>query len=516
MHGCDQWPRFRRRRVSAALAGVVLSTITSSCGGGGDGESTEPITGGGIRAIAGANVTDTVLAQPLQALVVEVRGPDGALARGTVVRFEPAPPADTLRRDERAVYACSLAASSCGPSGDGFGTQFGLFAADTTDANGRAQALVRLGTVAGPVGIVVSAPEYGLRDTVRFTVRAGAASRVAFGVRDAAVYPGATVALRPAVRDRFNNPRGDAFVVAGEAPAVATVDAAGVATGRDFGRARVLVRAGDLFDTTFVSVVPRGRLVAWEPSFFGNGTYGALLTVGLDGSALRRLATNVESELGAFPAWSSDGSRVSYHSKAPRAFVIDTAGASARDVSGSTVVAHQIRFAPDGSVRFLGTSEGRSGVWRADADGSTARELVRLGDYFPAYGAADVSEDAQQVVYVNTSGALRVADLATGAIRALGVNGSAPRWSPTGDRIAYLTGSFLGAQLATVRADGTQQRVVPQDASEIFSAGIAWSPDAQWLLARSARVAQLRLVRVPDGMIIPLRLQGDFFQPSWR
>ena len=51
-----------------------------------------------VHAVLGANLTDTVDVQSLQALVAEVRGNDSQLAVGAIVRFQAQPPADSTRR----------------------------------------------------------------------------------------------------------------------------------------------------------------------------------------------------------------------------------------------------------------------------------------------------------------------------------------------------------------------------------------------------------------------------------
>ena len=115
------------------LASAALLSL-AACGSGGDGptDPPDPVIAPGVRAVAGASVADTIDAQPIQVLVVEVRRPDGALARGAVVRFEAQPPADGARRAEAGVYVCPLSAQTCGPGGaSGQGAQF---TSDTTDA----------------------------------------------------------------------------------------------------------------------------------------------------------------------------------------------------------------------------------------------------------------------------------------------------------------------------------------------------------------------------------------------
>ena len=151
---------------------VVLASVLLACGGGGDGGNPLVPPTAGIRAVAGANVTDTVLALQNQALIVEVRNNDGKLAQGVVVRFEAQSPADTSRRYEPAVFVCSLSTPSCGNT---YGTQF---TTDTTHSQGRAKALIRLGQVAGRAVVLLFVPELGLVDSVAFTVTPGSVGRV--------------------------------------------------------------------------------------------------------------------------------------------------------------------------------------------------------------------------------------------------------------------------------------------------------------------------------------------------
>src|SRR5258708_26543662 len=72
----------RSSRFVRALA-LVVAGAALSCS---DNTVTGP-SGATLRIIAGAGIIDTVTAQPSQALVVEVRGPDGQPATGTTVRF---------------------------------------------------------------------------------------------------------------------------------------------------------------------------------------------------------------------------------------------------------------------------------------------------------------------------------------------------------------------------------------------------------------------------------------------
>ena len=140
------------------LAPAVLALAAAGCDGGGGPSGPEPKPG--IGFVAGASVTDTALARPLQALIVEVRGDDGKPIPGLVVRFEGVP------HKSSSVYNQELEAY-VGRVED---NRILAFIADTTDAQGRVQALVQLGRIAGPARIAVTVPTLGMQDTFSIPV----------------------------------------------------------------------------------------------------------------------------------------------------------------------------------------------------------------------------------------------------------------------------------------------------------------------------------------------------------
>src|SRR5690606_35367632 len=124
-----------RKNAVACLALAILA-----CGDG----STNPADGPALRILAGANLTDTIGAAPLQGLVVQVLDSDGRPEPGVEVQFESAPdvtPAPPL------VYV--------GAVGDRWMLRT---VSDTTDGKGRATVRVRLGDQVGPASIVIRVP----------------------------------------------------------------------------------------------------------------------------------------------------------------------------------------------------------------------------------------------------------------------------------------------------------------------------------------------------------------------
>jgi len=107
-----------------------------------------------IRVIAGGQQADTVDAILQQALVVEIRDSTGQLAVGRTVRFT-----SFIASGEPGVKVSALDQQN-----------FGTFASDVADAQGRAKILVQMWDVAGTAKLEVSVPELGVTDTVTYTV----------------------------------------------------------------------------------------------------------------------------------------------------------------------------------------------------------------------------------------------------------------------------------------------------------------------------------------------------------
>ena len=502
-----------RIRHHVALVSVVI--LGAACGDGGTGPSSGPP---GVRIVAGAGATDTVLTQPAQALIAEVRDTRGKVVPGVIVRFQSRPPSDTARQFyEAAIFVCQLTASSC------FNSQF---VADTTDRSGRVKALVRLGSVAGKAVVLVTVPELGVQDSATFTVTPGAPVKLNLSTRDTTLDIAGAATLRGHAADQFGNTRSEVAAFSAGPGGAVTVDAAtSTVTGRDLGTQWVYAHVGGLTDSAIVRVVPAGRLVVWSAS------QSLVRLVDTDGKAERTIFTNAASDIGVFPTFDPTRQRITLHTGAPNtgvatdAIVLDTTGTPRRDISGfSNIVA--VRETDDGNVMVVGrrtTDPQGTYLFRVTAD-NTITLLTMLNLSNGSYGGADITHDGSRVAHLNGS-VLSVLDVSTGITTQLDDGARSPRWSVQGDRLVYLrawcTSGFDGIPIV-VNADGSGSRIL---SNFCFSPGLAWSPDGSYIVGRNSNYEYaeigLRIMRVSDGASVVAHffsggLPMDYYQPDWR
>jgi Tol biopolymer transport system component len=96
-----------------------------------------------------------------------------------------------------------------------------------------------------------------------------------------------------------------------------------------------------------------------------------------------------------------------------------------------------------------------------------------------------------------------------------GPAGTAPRFSPSGDRLAFLASGSL--QLAN--ADGSALHTLAPSLTTCFGQ-LAWSPDGNWIVADVVPAGQaqpfLQLVNTSLGTVIPLPYSSSWTLPVWR
>lgn len=478
-----------------------------------------PGGGAGLTLTPGESRGDSVLAYAKPHLAIVVRDGAGRPLAGVSLLVEARPASDPSRPVQPAAFLCPPSRSCELNAGNTIDADIATTL--TTDDLGRATIRVRFGIVPGEAVVVVSAQSLGLRDSVAYLVAPGAPAQVIGSVPDTAVYVGGRYRIVAAAFDRWGNARPDRVVQFSSARAdIATVAVDGVVSAVAVGRGRVEATAGGASAAFFVSVPPRGVLVANEtrsPAEFGAAAYAGVVSVELDGSNYRRLVATRSA--GQYPVdWAPNGQDVLFHDATAdgvRAFVLDAAGVVRRVTADPVPFKRELhgRFAPDGRTVYFTAVQGDApllshSLWRANPDGTVAN----LGPA-PAIDSTDwraaVSPDGTRLAYVtNRRGypaVMRTLDLATGVIDRLDVPGQYPAWAPGGDVLAYsafdASGGVSGAVMV-MRPDGTGQRVVAP-AGE-YAEGADWSGDGRWLLVRNRTANRYELLPAQGGEAIPL------------
>lgn len=473
-----------------------------------------------VAVVAGDAISDTVQAGLTQLLETEVLGRNGKPALGLPVRFEVLNHPDPNRASEAVVSVCAPSSNLCGDNS--------RLHIDTTDAQGRVQARVRLGAIAGGGKVQISVAEYGIADTATYTILPGLAVKLRAQIADTTLEIGTTIPLRARLLDRFDNALGDApSISSGAGDSFRVNGSAGTITALELGVQWLYWRYSNFSDSTRVRVLPPGRLVVWTGS--------EVRLVNLDGRFAKTVVTGVTSRLGVFPRFDATRQRITLHTggvnyETPnRAIVIDSTGQSRRDFSslqGFEVVT-AVRQIADGTLFVVGRRESDGpGYWlyRIGMD-----DVVGIVTGVPGlvvanpegYGSADISPDGTRLAYLNSL-ELRVVDLATGAVTVLAPDARSPRWSPNGNRIAFLAPNG-GTRLpyegtpTVVNVDGSGRTQIYH---EQFSPGLAWSPDGKYVLGALA-TGGFRIILVSNQTSLPLNftvfgVPATYYQPDWR
>lgn len=450
----------------------------------------------GIHVVSGANESDTVLSIFKTPLTVQLLGHGGNPLSGQTVYFN--------------TNGIVLVAQLDDP---GFATNR---QPAITDGNGHASVLIEAKQYAG-TGKIVVVPPSGESVSLYFKVLPGAPAMVRADPIDTALYVGGTETYRPFITDAYGN-----RVAISPSPAyqyqslngALSISGRGKATGVAIGRGSVSVTAMGFADTMRASVVPKGRIAV-------NAAF--IVEANLDGSAFDSIRK----------PWL--GARTLDWSEVNRAFIYDANTSDHMIMQDTTGHAHVVitdplmrveyypRYAHDGAyIYFSGIDSVTNcwGIWRVHPDGRALEHVVAdtvsCGPYAytsgPApYWGSSPSPDGTRLVYVGernipyVGGILRVRTLATGADTSLGVAGAFPRWSPTGEWIAY---DSLGI-LMLIHPDGTGHQML-LDRGDVLTRAATWSPDGQWLV-----YSGLVIVQVGTGLTLPLPFMAGPTDATW-
>ena len=476
-----------------AVASVVLLSSLMACGSSGERTPTE-VDSDGLRIVSGAGVRDTVLARLNSPLVVEVSR--GGRRAGVVVRFEVPPDPEPAQSSFWARLGKPRVKWDDGSP----------FLVDTTDASGRAEAEMRLGTIAGEARIIVRVPEYGLVDTARIVTDPGNLSRIAHSPSDTALSQNATYEMRATAADRFGNPRPEPITYE-VFRNIAAITTTGVATtGGAIGRGAAIARRGTLADTVWFTVVPPGvATFIYAPGAPSDSVQ--IRTATLDGRRSRVWRTIAAGGYVQYPERIPGTSLIVLSSGSGRALevaLLDSTGGTRVIVAGSQdLFPRAPRISADGRYVFFNAllvNYGYQTIFRVRADGTGLERVTNTSGEPPVETHTPApSPDGSQFAFVEEQRSIVLKTISTGARTVIAADGQYPVYSPNGRRIVFVNaGRFVVADLA----NGTTTPVgTPYTAPT--APPTAWSLDSEWFFASSYQGTVMTNATTGEQVVIP-------------
>jgi TolB protein len=230
------------------------------------------------------------------------------------------------------------------------------------------------------------------------------------------------------------------------------------------------------------------------------GRYRDVWVMNADGSDQRRLTPNPQGD--DWPVWSPDGQQIAFGSF--RSFnwdvwVMNADGSGHRNLTRNRAQDYFPTWSPDGRktafVRTRNSSRFHGHpfeLWVMNADGSGQRRLTRETWHVPglplAWSESDFltqaprwSPDGRKLLFVSRrdgNAEVYVVDADGSGQRKLTRNPADdrdPAWSPDGRKIAFISTRDGERAIYVMNADGTRQRSVTRGIHRI-GAGFAWSP----------------------------------------
>lgn len=454
-----------------------------------------------LQIITRPSARDTIGARPAQALIVEVRDTLGVVQPGLTIRFQGLPHTWTEAQGQQAY---TMVVSRIDED------TFVPLISDTTDSKGRAAALIAFGGAAGPGGVIVTVPELGLADTVDFTKDPGQLAHLRLFPTDTTVLTGGAI-IRPLLwlLDRNFNPREDDVALTSPSTLLNPAPGGGFRSGDGTGLAMIIGSVNALADTVMVSIVPEGILAAYQ---YG-GTSSGIVVVNTDGSERRFLTSALGHDQMGAPEWSSDGQSV-FHRRAVSGVSYLNRTALAGD--SQSLVPPGVSdpgwpsVSKDGQWVYFSAGNGSTqAIWRMQADGAQLEAMSAPGAGLES--RPDISRNGNLLAFVGPGPTISVRDLSTGSMTMTGVPGQSPSFSPIDDRIAFLPASGTG-DIAVMNHDGTNIQYLTTTSD--FWESLDWSPDGKWII--STRNAELALIEVSTGLVLPLPWSRFLRHPAWR
>ncbi len=187
-----------------------------------------------------------------------------------------------------------------------------------------------------------------------------------------------------------------------------------------------------------------------------------------DGSNVVRLTR--EAGPNSFPSWSKDGKRIVFMSKRDghwQIYAMNADGSDQKRVTASEANDENPMFSPDSAhVIFESNRDGdhKDQLYSVKIDGSGLKRLTHddANNVFPGWapdGKSVIFGASRPTVPGDENNLYVMQEDGIGA-KPLSTNGFFARWSPKGDRIAFIAGHYPATRILVMKADGSEAKQV--------------------------------------------------------
>lgn len=264
----------------------------------------------------------------------------------------------------------------------------------------------------------------------------------------------------------------------------------------------------------------------WEVAFVSDRDGNPeIYAMSADGSNVRRLTD--QELLDGGPQWSPDGSRIAFFSARDgnlEIYVMDENGDNLRRLTENDAPDYNPAWSPNGTeIVFVSERDGTPDLYVMPAAGGEARRLtsdpgIEMSPAWSpdgreiAYNALAAPQDAGELYLMNADGSNphRLIDL-------FGAGGWHPDWSPNGSQLSLSVGRDEGADVYTLKRDGTDALRLTDESSWLSET--AFAPDGNWIayMAGYSGFSDLYVIDTAGEHIFRLtETQFDDTQPDWR
>jgi len=261
----------------------------------------------------------------------------------------------------------------------------------------------------------------------------------------------------------------------------------------------------------------------------------------IDGTSAKKLSTGSSQIKNS--AWHPDNQRIFFSSIVDgtfQIFVTDVNGSEPRQVTFGESDSLILTVSSDGTKVLFGSAKEESDIWSVNlTDGKESNVASDIDSEL----WADVSPDGKRLAYQTIKNLSQGNNISGGRILTLELNagrqpvelvsnGWLPKWSPDGNRLAYLQLSGQKYRLQTIAATGGEQKALTSDEfisvsysvlpyHRIESSDFSWSPDSKKIAYVSTRNQQSQawIANLDGSGTSPISAPGEsnlnFSCPLW-